>query len=131
MKFILLLFIGFISFGSIAQECDVTVFEAYDVVGQEVVVCGVVMQVATPQGIRGNPTYINMGARFPNHPFTVVIWGSDADKFVRDTDSFIRGLKSFEGKRIAVSGLVEEYRGKPQIVVKDPEQIVVLEEKGN
>jgi len=128
MRYILLLLICFISFGSIAQECDKTVFEAHEVVGEEAIICGIVMQVATPQGIRGNPTYINMGARFPNHPFTVVIWGSDADKFVRDADSFIRGLKSFEGKRIAVSGLVEEYRGKPQIVVKDPEQIVVIED---
>lgn len=126
MRDIFLLLICFISFGSIAQECDKTVFEAHEVVGEESVICGVVMQVSTPQGIRGNPTYINMGAKFPNHSFTVVIWGSDADKFVRDTDSFIRGLKSFEGKRIAVSGLVEEYKGKPQIIVKNPEQIVVL-----
>jgi len=121
MKYILLLLICLISFGSIAQECDKTVFEAHEVVGKEAIICGVVMQVATPQGIRGNPTYINMGARFPNHPFTVVIWGSDAMKFPMGT------LKSFEGKQIAVSGIVEEYRGKPQIIVKDVEQIVLIE----
>ena len=121
MKYLFLLLIFFISFGSIAQECDKTVFEAHEIVGEEAVVCGQVMQVATPKGIRGNPTYINMGARYPNHPFTVVIWGRDAMKFPMGT------LKSYEGKQISVTGLVEEYQGKPQIVVKEVEQIVVIE----
>lgn len=36
-------------------------------------------------------------------------------------------LKAFEGKDIAVTGLVQEYRGKPQIIATEPEQIVVIE----
>lgn len=122
MKYFILILFCLFSPGIDAQECDKTVFEAHEMIGEEAIVCGVVMQVATPKGIRGNPTYINMGARYPNHPFTVVIWGQDAMKFPMGT------LKSFEGKEIAVTGLVEEYRGKPQIVVKEVEQIVVIEE---
>lgn len=121
MRYLLLLLICFISFGIQAQECDKTVFEAHEVVGEEMTICGKVYQVATPKGIKGNPTYINMGDKYPNHPFTVVIWGQDAMQFPMGT------LKSFEGKEIAVTGLVEEYKGKPQIIVKDVEQVVVIE----
>lgn len=122
MKYFILILYCLFSLGIDAQECDKTVFEAHEIVGEEAVICGVVMQVATPKGIRGNPTYINMGARYPNHPFTVVIWGRDAMKFP------MGALKSYEGKQIAVTGLVEEYRGKPQIVVKEVEQISLIEE---
>ncbi len=122
MKYILILFISFIPFWGFAQECDKTVFEAHEVVGQKATVCGVLMQVASPKGIRGNPTYLNMGKRYPDHPFTVVIWGRDFMQFPMGQ------LKSYEGKQIAVTGLVEEYRGKPQIVVKEVGQIVLIEE---
>lgn len=104
-----------------AQVCDKSVSEAHEVVGKEMTICGKVYQVTKPQGIRGNPTYINMGARYPNHSFTVVIWGQDAMEFP------MGALKAFEGKQIVVTGLVEEYRGKPQIIVKDVEQIEVIE----
>lgn len=122
MKYLLLLFIGFASFGSFAQECDVTITEAHNYVGKEVVVCGVVTQVATPRGIQGNPTYLNMGGRYPNQAFTVVIWGQEAMQFPMGF------LKSLEGKRIAVSGVIVDYRGKPQLVVGDVRQVVLFED---
>jgi hypothetical protein len=122
MKNILIVFFFVIPFIGFSQECDVTVFEAHEVIDQEATVCGVLMQVASPKGIRGNPTYLNMGKRYPDHPFTVVIWGRDFMQFPMGQ------LKSYEGRQIAVTGLVEEYRGKPQIVVKEVEQIVLIEE---
>jgi|SRR5690606_6114286 len=122
MKHILILFLFVIPFIGFSQDCDVTAFEAHEVIEQEVTVCGVLMQVASPKGIKGNPTYLNLGMRYPDHPFSVVIWGSDFMKFPMEL------LKSYEGKQIAVTGVVAEYRGKPQIVVKEPGQIRVLEE---
>lgn len=121
MKTILCLLIYLVSLGVTAQECDKTVTEAHEVVGKKMTICGKVYQVVSPKGVNGNPTYINMGDRYPNHPFTVVIWGRDAMQFPMGS------LKSFEGKRIAVTGLVAEYKGKPQIIVKEVEQIEVLE----
>jgi DNA/RNA endonuclease YhcR with UshA esterase domain len=53
-----------------------------------------------------------MGDRFPNHAFTLVVWEDN--------------LKTLEGKQLAITGLIEEYRGKPQIIVNNPEQIVVM-----
>lgn len=123
MKFILFILICFVSLGSVAQVCDVTITDAHKFVGKEVVVCGVVAQVATPQGIQGNPTYLNMGGRYPNQPFTVVIWGQEAMQFPMGF------LKSLEGKRIAVSGVVVDYRGKPQIVVGDVGEVVLVKDE--
>jgi DNA/RNA endonuclease YhcR with UshA esterase domain len=31
---------------------------------------------------------------------------------------------AFDGKRICVTGLIETYKGKPQIIARDPKQIV-------
>jgi exonuclease VII large subunit len=118
MRLIVLLFLVFQ--GVYAQDCDINPKNAIDYEGSEVTVCGIVSQVSTPNNIRGNPTYFNLGGRFPNHTFTVIIWGSDAKKFETS-------LKLYEGKNIAVTGVVEIYRGKAQINVKEPEQIEIIE----
>ena len=36
------------------------------------------------------------------------------------------GLQSLAGKRIKVTGKVVDYRGRPEIVIATPEQIVVV-----
>jgi len=32
-------------------------------------------------------------------------------------------LKELEGKNICVTGLIKEYKGKPEVIVSDPTQI--------
>lgn len=125
MRYLILLL--FISQGLFSQNCDINLKDAIDYEGQEITVCGIVSQVATPKGIKGNPTYLNLGGKYPNHSFTVIIWGSNANKFVTHTDIFINGLKGYEGKNIAITGVIEIYKGKAQINAKEPEQIVILE----
>lgn len=120
MKTILLFHLLCLPFAGSAQECTVDVFDAHTLVGEEATVCGPVSQVFHSVKTKGKPHYINMGDRYPNHAFTVVIWGSDKEKFDFD-------LKELENKRIAVTGTVAEYNGKPQIIVYDPGQIEVLE----
>ena len=104
-----------------SQTCDVTIYEAREVIGEEATVCGELTQLAMPKGVRGNPVYLNMGKLYPNQVFTVVIWGRDFMQFPMGV------LQTYEGKQIAVTGLVETYRGKPQIIVKQLNQLRVLE----
>lgn len=120
MKTLLLTFLLCLPFSDRAQDCTVTVYEAHTMVGEKATVCGTVSNVHFAESSRGKPHYINMGDRFPNHAFTLVIWESDLKKFDYNP-------KTLEGKQLAVTGLVEEYRGKPQIIVKQPGQIVVIE----
>ena len=49
---------------------------------------------------------------------TIVIWGADRGQF-DEPERF------YDGKRICVSGKLEAFRGRPQIVVHDPSQITI------
>ncbi len=52
-----------------------------------------------------------------NHIFTIVIWGSDRAKFDEPPEIY------FDGKKVLVTGKIAEYKGKPQIVVRNPDQL--------
>jgi len=123
-----ILLLLFFSTAVYAQDkCGIAIQNASEHKGEDITVCGVVTQVSTPYNVAGDPTYLNFGGRYPNHSFTAVIWGRDTNKFIKNTDTFIYGLKGYEGKKIAVTGVIQDYRGKPQIVLVNPEQIEVIE----
>ncbi|MFH1263314.1 MAG: hypothetical protein V1495_07740 [Pseudomonadota bacterium] len=52
-----------------------------------------------------------------DRPFSAVIFASSFSKFPKSPD------KVYQGKNLAVTGVVVEYKGAPQIVVTDPSQI--------
>ena len=62
-------------------------------------------------------TLINLGGSF----FTVVIRGTDRDKFEEKPETV------FTGQTVTVYGRVTEFKGKPQLIVYDPKQIVKAE----
>jgi len=88
--------------------------DAADFVGTETIVEGTVVR-----------TYNSSKAVFLNFvedyqgTFSVVIFPDDWSKFPRPPETL------FYGRRIRVQGLVEEYQGAPEIVVRDPWQIEV------
>lgn len=88
--------------------------EANKFIGQNVIVCG---KVYSTKGLK-SVNFINMGAAYPNSPFTVVIFPSDISKFKNK-------LTDFDGRQICVTGVVEEYKGKAEIKVKEERQIWV------
>jgi DNA/RNA endonuclease YhcR with UshA esterase domain len=74
---------------------------------------------ATAKYLKGSgkePTFLNLADTYPKHPFTVVIWG-------KDRDQFDYAPESLKGESICVRGLIEQYRGKPQIVASSQNQI--------
>jgi hypothetical protein len=64
----------------------------------------------------GQPTFLNLAKPYPNQVFTAVIWGSDRSKFGTPETSL-------NGKQVCVTGRIELYRGKPEIVVHDTNQL--------
>lgn len=64
-------------------------------------------------------TFIDLGAKYPNSLLTVVIFAKDRDNFKQQPDLM------YSGKNICVTGVVKEYRGKPEIIVTSPDQIVI------
>lgn len=53
--------------------------------------------------------------------FTAVIFSSDFDKFPPNPEDYY--LK----RRVRVKGLIKEYKGKPEIILKSPSQIEIIE----
>jgi hypothetical protein len=60
----------------------------------------------------GSMVLVNLGAAYPNSPLTIVLRG--------DAKSLGSGV---EGKTITVTGKVEQYKDKPEIVVTDKGQV--------
>jgi hypothetical protein len=107
-----------------AQE-KISPEDALKYVGQSKAVCGVVASTFYAYASTGEPTYLNLNKPYPNQIFVIVIWGSDRDKFKNRPEVL------FKGKRVCVTGLIEDNRGLPQIVVRDPSQIrIELWKKG-
>ena len=94
--------------------------EAAQHVGEVAEVCGRVASAAHIAAVKGQPTFLNLDRPYPDQPFNVVIWGSARSRFDAPPE------RAFDGEEICVTGLIETYRGKPQIVVSDPEQIVLI-----
>lgn len=91
--------------------------EAQQYIGKEVTVCGKVYGGKFLAQAKGTPTFINMGAAYPNSPFTVVIFGESRNRFSYKPEEYLNG------RQVCISGRVKEFKGKPEIVVSAPDQI--------
>src|SRR5258708_353621 len=63
--------------------------------------------------------FLNLGGDYPNQKLSIVIKGKDRDKFKVSPEI------AFKDKTICVTGVMSNYKGKPEIVVTDPDQIKV------
>ena len=82
-------------------------------IGQNATVEGVVVAVSTSNK---RNTFINFGAVYPNQTFTG--WIPAGTHLASD-----RSIQSLQGKRIKITGLIERYRGKPEIRILSRDQI--------
>jgi hypothetical protein len=89
--------------------------QAKDHLGQTGTVCGRVADTRYLESGR-QPTFLNFDKRYPEHTFTAVIFGENRAKFGTPE-------KEYLNKEICVSGKIEAFNGKPQIVVTEPSQI--------
>lgn len=108
---ILCLTAGVISTGS-AQTFASS--EAKNHIGERTTVCGKVASKRTASSSRGNPTFINLDAPYPNEDFTILIWGDDRPSV---------GQMPRVGTRVCASGTIQEYRGVPEVVVRSSGQL--------
>ena len=90
--------------------------EAKAHVGERATVCGIVASTRYAASTKGQPTFLNLDKPYPNHVFTVLIWGENRSKF--GTPEL-----EYKSKRICVTGEITIYRGTPEIVADNPDQI--------
>ncbi|HZF02265.1 MAG TPA: hypothetical protein VE344_10255 [Methylomirabilota bacterium] len=82
--------------------------------GEEMVVTGKVVQVT----IRPTVNFLNLDQKFPNSPFTVVI-------FPRNRHAF-GDLNAFRGKSIEIKGRIKNYKDSPEIILDNANQLTVI-----
>src|ERR1700676_4860563 len=87
--------------------------------GEEAMVCGLVAATKYAAGTRGRPTFLDFGAAYPGQMFQVVIWGTERSRFHEAPET------AFLHRQVCVTGRIRLYRGKPEITVKDPAQLVL------
>jgi micrococcal nuclease len=122
MLFIVALALGLVSIARAQQT--ITPEDAAKFIGQQKTVCGMVASANHPsltytEDLTEQPTFLNFNKPFPNQVFTVTILGGDRGKFEKPPETL------YSGKEICVTGMIQSYQGRPEIIVKDPSQIKV------
>ena len=92
--------------------------EAKDHIGEQAIVCGKVASIRFAATFRGKPTFLNLDKPYPNPVFTVLIWEENREKFGTPEERY-------RDKQVCVAGKITEYRGGPEIVASDPQNIEV------
>ena len=87
-------------------------------IGKEVIVEG---KIVDGYKSKTYTVFLNFEKPYPNNCFTSVIFSSDQYKFVQSPESY------YSGKTVRIKGKIQEYQGKPEIILKDPSQIEVGE----
>ncbi len=106
------------SSGQEQEAKTLTAEQAAEHVGEVATVCGKVASATYASRSRGRPTFLNLDKPYPDHISTIVIWGENRGEFSEAPE------RVYREKRICVTGEIETYRGKPQIEVEEPGQIV-------
>ena len=104
--------------GSARIRGDIPAAQAAQFIGKEGIVCGPVAGARFAENAEGQPTYLFVGANFPQHQFSVRIWGRDRGEFSPDPGSL-------SGKTVCASGEIRSANGRPEIVVRRQRDLVV------
>jgi micrococcal nuclease len=91
--------------------------EAINHIGQQATVCGKVASTHFSSRTKGQPTFINLNRPYPNQIFTILIWGLDRSKFPGAPENY------YSNKRICVSGKIQQFKGAPEIIARNANQI--------
>jgi DNA/RNA endonuclease YhcR with UshA esterase domain len=122
MKFIFS-FILLFSFSFTRAQQQVKLEDIASHIGDSVTVTGKVYGIKYFEAAKASPTLLNIGATYPNQLLTVVIYGEDRKRMELDPE------KTFANADLSVTGKVELFKGKPQIVITDKSQLSVLPAK--
>jgi hypothetical protein len=115
---LLLLGITFFVIAAYAQP-QVGIDSVKNYEGQIVKVCTKVYGGKYLESVKGSPTLINCGANYPNALLTILIWGDKRGNFKNPPEKY------YTDKTICVIGKVVIYKGSPEIIVNNENQIEV------
>jgi endonuclease YncB( thermonuclease family) len=88
--------------------------------GEVKIVEGVVAMGYYADDLEGEPTFLDFHDP-PEGYFKAIIWGDNRDEFPPSPETH------YLGKKVRVKGLIETYRGAPEILLREPSQIWFVE----
>uniref|UniRef100_Q01ZZ0 Nucleic acid binding, OB-fold, tRNA/helicase-type n=1 Tax=Solibacter usitatus (strain Ellin6076) TaxID=234267 RepID=Q01ZZ0_SOLUE len=91
---------------------------AKDHLNQTATVCGKVVGTRYLDQSAPKITFLNFDKPYPDSPFTAIVPGDNRAKFGEPEKVYLE-------KNLCVTGKIEEYNKKPQIVLTDPSQVRV------
>lgn len=104
-----------ISFG----QATISIDSLSSHMGDSVTVCSKVYGTRYLEQSEKQPTFLNIGATYPNSLLTVVIFGESRKSFNNAPE------KMYADKNVCIIGRLSEFKGKAEIVVYDSEQIKI------
>src|ERR1700744_986037 len=84
-------------------------------INEKVTICDKIWSTKLLDG--SNMTFLDMGGYHPNQLLTIVIKGEDRSKFKDKPED------AYKGRQVCITGTVIDFKGKPEIVVTDPDQL--------
>jgi hypothetical protein len=99
---------------SVGQAQTLTAAQAKAHEGENATVCGKVASEHTATSSRNEPTFINLDSAYPNQVFTILVWGDDRKNV---------GELPRVGSHVCAKGLITDYHGEPEVVVRSSGQL--------
>ena len=66
---------------------------------------------------KGQPTFLDFDMPYPSETFAAVIWADDRAKFRTPESALL-------GNQVCGTGLIQLFRGRPEVVLHDPGQLL-------
>lgn len=106
--------------GSSAEpRIQISAYEAADLAGSVADVCGYAVSAEYLEEVGGSPTFINFEQDHPEQVFTAVIWGDRRGAWRQPPE------RRYARRDVCVTGRIQIYEGKPQVIVHSPDQIKI------
>jgi len=104
-----------------SAQTEIKIEDAAKHEGDSVTICTKIFGAKYFEASNRSPTLLNAGAKYPDAPLTIVIFGESRAAFKNKPEEF------YPDKNVCVSGKIVIYKGKPEIIVSDEKQMVVKE----
>ena len=115
MKIIIIVLLSLATFSSVAQK-EIKIEDAKNHVGDIVKICAKIYGGKFLE--KDTLTLLNAGGNYPDAPLTLVLRPNTRKEF--ETDPILY----YKGRQVCITGKIELFKNKPQIVITTKNQIV-------
>ena len=116
MKNIIIFILCFLSVSSFAQT-QIKLDDVQNHVGDSVKLMAKIYSGKYLESVERTPTFLDVGGKYPHEKLTLVIFGDVRKQFKNAPETF------YEGRQEWITGKIELYKNKPQIIINSPDQI--------